>query len=211
MLCLLHLQCSCCHADGLSHGAKGSHLSVFQTRKRFDALAGTLSVDIRARQGLLAVTAAQTVVPEPLLASSPKRPRHAASPAPTHTRDSAKPGVAERPQKKLPPAPHFSKADRAPPPQEHVYWRGSATSRSAVLGRRLLSLGSKDGIASVLQGQMLSSKEITRCSPSSWSTLLSQGNREHLEYGVSLTNSVKPVQALEQHCHPGCPDRINKI
>ena len=167
MRCLLHLQCSCCHMDGLLHGAKGSHLSVFQTRKSFGASAGTLSVDFTARQGLSAVTAAQTVVPEPLLASSPKRPGHATSPAPNHTRDSARPGVAERPQQKLPPAPHFSKADRAPAPQEHVYWRGSATSRSAVLGRRLLSLSSKDGIASVLQGQMLSSKEITRWSPSS--------------------------------------------
>ena len=165
MLCLLHLQCSGCHVDGLSHGAKGSHLSVLQTRYPFGASAGTFSVNVSARQGSSAVTAAQTVVPEPLLALSPKRPRHAASPAPTHTRDSARAGVAERPQKKLPPAPHFSKADRAPPPQEHVYWRGSATSRSAVLGRRLLSLGSRDGIASVLQGQMLSSKEITRWSP----------------------------------------------
>ena len=167
MLCLLHLQCSCCNVDGLSHGAKGSHLSVFQTGKPVGASAGTLSLNVGARQGLSAVTAAQTVVPEPLLASSPKRPRNAASPASTHTRDSARPGVAERPQKKLPPAPYFSKADRAPPPQEHVYWRGSATSRSAVLGRRLLSLGSKEGIASVLQGQMLSSKEITRWRPSS--------------------------------------------
>ena len=49
-----------------------------------------------------------------------------------------------------------------------------------MLGRRLLSLGNRDGIASVLQGQMLSSKEITRWSPSSWSILLLGGDAKHL-------------------------------
>ena len=215
MPCLLHLQCSCCHVEGKWRGATGSRLSVFHTRRPFGAPAGTFPGDGRARQGFVAVTAAQTVVPEPLPTSSPKRPRHAASPATNYARELAKPGVPERPQKKLPPAPEYSKADRAPPPQEHVYWRGSATSRSAVLGRRLLSLGRRDGIASVLQGQMLSSKEITRWSP--FLPGVSSDDRKHLSVHSPAQDhfspSDSPGAALSSwmwQAFLGCSLSINK-
>lgn len=43
-----------------------------------------------------------------------------------------------------------------------VYWRGSVTSREAVLGRMLVHLPAGASVAGVLAGQMLSSKQITR-------------------------------------------------
>lgn len=55
---------------------------------------------------------------------------------------------------------------------ERVYWRGSVMSREAVLGRMLVRLPAGHSVADVLGGEMLSSKQITRCLPAS--QLLSQ-------------------------------------
>jgi hypothetical protein len=52
--------------------------------------------------------------------------------------------------------------DRAPA-MERVYWQGSVMSREAVLGRMLVALPHGTSVAEVLKGQMLCSKQITRC------------------------------------------------
>ncbi len=52
--------------------------------------------------------------------------------------------------------------DRSPA-AERVYWRGSVMSREAVLGRMLVRLPAGHSVGDVLYGEMLSSKQITRC------------------------------------------------
>ena len=49
------------------------------------------------------------------------------------------------------------------PAAERVYWKGSIMSREAVLGRMLVRLPAGHSVADVLDGEMLSSKQITRC------------------------------------------------
>ncbi len=49
------------------------------------------------------------------------------------------------------------------PAVERVYWTGSVLSREAVLGRMLVGLPQGASVSQVLEGQMLCSKQITRC------------------------------------------------
>lgn len=49
------------------------------------------------------------------------------------------------------------------PAVQHSFWTGGVLSREAVLGRALVSLGPHGNVADALAGQMLSSKQITRC------------------------------------------------
>ena len=174
MPCLVHLQCSgcCCPPAHDIAGGPGPGCAVellIQNRRAYPVSAGWCRASHGATQRRHSVRAGQATADELTLSQRPERPSRAkqqpqAEPQPPSRPET--PTASGRLKTPLPPAPLTSSSDRAPPQQRHVYWRGSVTSREAVLGRRLLSSNGQASIASVLQGEMLSSKQITRCLPS---------------------------------------------
>lgn len=168
MPCLLHLQCSgCCPPQG-SAGVPGPECvakMLIHSRRLCPDTAGWCHTSQGVRPRAFSSRAVQGTADEPRLAERPERPSRVdrAPSAEPQTSSSPKPPAASRRlQSSLPAAPLISPSDRAPPQRQRIYWRGSVTSREAVLGRRLLSSNGQASVASVLQGEMLSSKQITR-------------------------------------------------
>lgn len=171
MACLMHLQCSGClpYLDqARSPGTMPAAKCFTQLRPLHRTNSGLQHASHPSSGRHLSVTAIPAAAEEPCLAGPPKRPRLSRGPAEIEFRpreSPAAPVMNEGLQQGLPPAPLTSAADRAPPPQQRVYWRGSVMSREAVLGRRLVASTGPFSVSAVLQGQMLSSKQITRSAP----------------------------------------------
>lgn len=171
MACLMHLQCSGClpYLDqARSPGTVPAAKCFTQLRPLHRTNSGLQHASHPSSGRHLSVTAIPAAAEEPCLAGPPKRPRLSRGPAETEVRPRESPAALvmnEGLQQGLPPAPLTSAADRAPPPQQRVYWRGSVMSREAVLGRRLVASTGPFSVSAVLQGQMLSSKQITRSAP----------------------------------------------
>ena len=169
MPCLAHLHCSGCCPPHDSAGASGPGYAarmLTHRRKVYPFLSACCQASHGASQQALSTRAVQAQADKPRLVERPERPsRIGNSPAPESQPSTSldTPPASERLRTPLPPAPLTSASDRAPLHRKRVYWRGSATSREAVLGRRLLSSNGQASVASVLQGEMLSSKQITRC------------------------------------------------
>lgn len=168
MPCLAHLQCSGCLQQCHSPteiGTLRTSTALSQTHWPLTAKSGWQHASLGPTQRPPFIRAAQATADAPCLAEPPKRPRRVEQLLPAELHPSASPtppAASKRLQDQLPNAPLVSLQDRAPPLRQHVYWRGSVTSREAVLGRRLLGSSGQASAASVLQGEMLSSKQITR-------------------------------------------------
>ncbi len=168
MPCLVHLQCSSCCLSQDSAGATGPGFAakmLTHNRRLWPDTAGWCHASKFVRQRDVSSRAVQGTADELRLAERPERPSRvdqAPSAEPQTISSSKPPAATRRFQSSLPAAPLVSPSDRAPPQRQRVYWRGSVTSREAVLGRRLLSSNGQASVASVLQGEMLSSKQITR-------------------------------------------------
>lgn len=169
MPCLAHLQCSGCCPPHNSAGVPGPGCAAMMLTRRSKLL--LLSV-VRthasrgASQQAPSSRAVQAQADKLRLAERPERPSRVDESSVPELQPSTSlnsPAASERLQSPISPAPLTSASDRALPQRKRIYWRGSATSREAVLGRRLLSSNGQASVASVLQGEMLSSKQITRC------------------------------------------------
>ena len=195
MPCLVHLQCSgCCPPhDTWAPGPGCAAKMLISTTRLRPGTAGWCHASQGVRQRVLSSRAVQAKVDELRLAERPERPSRvdqAPSAEPQTSSSPNRPATSRRLQSSLPAAPLVAPSDRAPPQRQRVYWRGSVTSREAVLGRRLLSSNGQASVASVLQGEMLSSKQITRCA--------------HAE--LLLASASVALRRLHSHCLPtkGC-------
>ena len=169
MSCLVHLHCSgCCppHDTAGGPGPECAAKMLTQNRRAYSGSAGWCHAPHGVTRRAHSIRAVQATADELTLAQRPERPSGAERPLqaePQAPSNIEMPAASGRLQTPLPPAPLTSSSNRAPAQRQRVYWRGSVTSREAVLGRRLLSSNGRASVACVLQGEMLSSKQITRC------------------------------------------------